>query len=315
MNLQKMMDLYHEEGLTRELAAARVCQDIVLKAISIGPLKHNVTIKGGVVMQSLSKNNRRATRDIDLDCIHYSLEDDSLRAFVKNLDCIPGIKVDIIGGIEELKHQDYHGRSVKVRITDDFGISVESKIDIGVHKHLELEQEEYCFDVCMDENGVSLLKNSKEQCVVEKLRALLIFGTNNRRYKDIYDMYFLIAHVDSEKLLYYIEVLIYNDDQMRENEMADIVRRMERIFKDKNFLKRVSTSRQRWIDEDMEVIAAKLVDYFKGLMLKEQPMNEAVYAMNMLRNYMAGEAEKQGLTTEDAIDRLVKEVRTEVEGL
>jgi cell shape-determining protein MreC len=26
-----MLDLYYEEGLTRELASARVCQDIVLK--------------------------------------------------------------------------------------------------------------------------------------------------------------------------------------------------------------------------------------------------------------------------------------------
>lgn len=31
MNLQEMMDIYYEDGLTRELAAARVCQDIVLK--------------------------------------------------------------------------------------------------------------------------------------------------------------------------------------------------------------------------------------------------------------------------------------------
>jgi len=31
MNLREMMDAYSEEGLTRDLAAARVCQDIVLK--------------------------------------------------------------------------------------------------------------------------------------------------------------------------------------------------------------------------------------------------------------------------------------------
>ena len=49
MNLQKMMDMYYEDGLTRELAAARVCQDIVLKVIAIGLLKRNVTVKGGVV--------------------------------------------------------------------------------------------------------------------------------------------------------------------------------------------------------------------------------------------------------------------------
>lgn len=58
MNLRKMMDIYYEEGLTRDLAAARVCQDIVLKAIAEGPLSRNVTIKGGVVMRSLTDNNR-----------------------------------------------------------------------------------------------------------------------------------------------------------------------------------------------------------------------------------------------------------------
>ncbi len=61
MNLREMMDAYSEEGLTRDLAAARVCQDIVLKAIAEGPLNRNVTIKGGVVMRSLTHNNRRAT--------------------------------------------------------------------------------------------------------------------------------------------------------------------------------------------------------------------------------------------------------------
>ena len=63
MNLREMMDAYSEEGLTRALAASRVCQDIVLKAISEGPLNRNVTIKGGVVMRSLTQNNRRATQD------------------------------------------------------------------------------------------------------------------------------------------------------------------------------------------------------------------------------------------------------------
>lgn len=42
-------------------------------------------------------------------------------------------------------------------------------------------------------------------------------------------------------------------------------------------------------------------------------MNSAVYAMKMLNKGMAGEAEKAGLTTDEDIDALVKELRTEVE--
>lgn len=265
MNLQEMMDIYYEDGLTRELAAARVCQDIVLKAIADGPLNRNVTIKGGVVMRSLTSNNRRATRDIDLDFIHYSIEEEAIREFIKKLDCIQGIKLEMIGDIEELKHQDYHGKSIKVRITDVEGTFVESKIDIGVHKHLELDQEEYCFDVCMDDEGASLLKNSKEQSITEKLRALLIFGVNDKRYKDIYDMYYLKDYIDAEKLLQYIGLLIFDDTQMRENSMEDIIKRVEMSFEDKRFLKRISTSRQRWIDEDIEDIADGIVTFLKQL--------------------------------------------------
>ena len=36
MNLRKLMDEYADEGLTRALAASRVCQDIVLKALAEG---------------------------------------------------------------------------------------------------------------------------------------------------------------------------------------------------------------------------------------------------------------------------------------
>lgn len=265
MNLHQMMEMYYEDGLTRELAAARVCQDIVLKAIATGPLNRNVTVKGGVVMRSLTNNNRRATRDIDLDFIHYSIEDEAIREFIKKLNCIKGISLEIIGDIEELKHQDYHGKSIKVRITDEEGTFVESKIDIGVHKHLELEQEEYCFDVCMDDEGASLLKNSREQSVTEKLRALLIFGDNDKRYKDIYDIYYLKDYVDSEKILQYIKLLIFDDAMMRENSMEDIVRRVENSFKDKSYLKRISTSRQRWMDEKIEVITTGIIDFFKEL--------------------------------------------------
>ena len=265
MNLQKMLDLYHEEGLTRELAAARVCQDIVLKAISEGPLSRNVTIKGGVVMRSLTGNNRRATRDIDLDFIHYSITDDSIREFIRRLNCIPNIDIGIEGDITELKHQDYHGKSVEIAIRDDFGTVVRSKVDIGVHKHLEIEQEEYCFDVCMDELGVSLLKNTVEQSFVEKLRSLLIFGQNSRRYKDVYDMYYLKDLARADKIQTVIATLIYKDSGMRENTMDDIVSRVSGTFSNKQYLDRVSSSRQRWLDDDIHDIANGIITYLKQL--------------------------------------------------
>lgn len=44
-------------------------------------------------------------------------------------------------------------------------------------------------------------------------------------------------------------------------------------------------------------------------------INSAVYAMKLLNKGMEGEAEKTGLTTEEDIDALIKDVRAEIEGL
>jgi antitoxin PrlF len=44
-------------------------------------------------------------------------------------------------------------------------------------------------------------------------------------------------------------------------------------------------------------------------------MNSAVYAMKMLQQEMAGEAEKAGIRSEDDVMDLVRDVRTEIEGL
>ena len=43
-------------------------------------------------------------------------------------------------------------------------------------------------------------------------------------------------------------------------------------------------------------------------------INSAVYAMQMLQAQMTGEAENAGLTSDDAVMDLVKEVRAESEG-
>ena len=47
MNLEKMAEKYRDAGYSERNADARVCQDIVLKAIARSNLGRNVTIKGG----------------------------------------------------------------------------------------------------------------------------------------------------------------------------------------------------------------------------------------------------------------------------
>lgn len=52
-NLEELAAEVRSDGYSEINAEARVCQDIVLKAISQGSLSRNVIVKGGVVMRSI----------------------------------------------------------------------------------------------------------------------------------------------------------------------------------------------------------------------------------------------------------------------
>ena len=133
-------------------------------------------------------------------------------------------------------------------IEDDSGNSFESKIDLGVHKNIHIEQEEYCFDVCLDDEGASLMINSKEQIFTEKLRALLKFGTFTGRVKDIFDLCYLSDYVEKEATMKCIHTYILDDPEMRENDMNAIIKRVEKVFNDKDFRRSVENSgRDNWL--------------------------------------------------------------------
>ena len=78
-------------------------------------------------------------------------------------------------------------------------------------------------------------------------------------------MYYLKDIVDGKNLRDAIQLLIFDDEGMRENDYESIVKRVENTFKDKQYLCRVSGSRQRWIDEDIEVIADGILEWIKKL--------------------------------------------------
>ncbi len=265
IDIYKLIEKAKADGYSEENAQSKVCQDIVLSLIAQSSLSRNVTIKGGVVMRSISHDARRATQDIDLDFIKYSLQDDSIIAFINKLNALNVVSITTTGRIEELKQQDYHGKRIHITITDENGYTLSNKMDLGVHKNFNVEQEEYCFDIGLDDEGASLLINSKEQMFAEKLRSILIFGSFSTRFKDIYDIYYLSKLTDKNKLQNTLDSLIYSDDGMRENNINDIIRRIRTVFADERYLRNLSTSKKNWLDEDNQTVLKGIVDFLVSL--------------------------------------------------
>lgn len=265
IQIAEMIEKAKAEGYDETNAAAKVCQDIVLTLISQTSMSRNVTVKGGVVMRSISHDARRATQDIDLDFICYSLRDESIHAFIEKLNAVGAVNIRATGNIEELRQQDYHGKRVYVTIRDASGYYLSSKIDFGVHKHVDIEQEEYCFDVGIDDVGISLLINSKEQMLTEKLRSILKFGAFSTRYKDVFDIFYLFELVDNEKLTQCFNTLIFADPGMRENTVEDVVHRVESTFSNKRYLDRLKGSEKNWLGLKVSEVLSGILDHLRAL--------------------------------------------------
>ena len=265
MNINELIENEIENGYSNADAQAKVCQDIILKAISESSLSRNVTVKGGVVMRSKSGSLRRATQDLDIDFIKYSLTDEAVNDFINKLNCIDGLTITRVGEIKELKQQDYRGKRVYVEIRDEEGSAITNKLDIGVHNRLDIEQEEYCFEMDFDNEGASLLINSNEQMFTEKLKSLLRLGAITTRYKDVYDLYYLCGEVNRDKLKMCLAEYIYDDSQMKENDVRGVVRRVETVFNNSSFLMRLQSSYSNWIDEDVNKITDEIINFLKEL--------------------------------------------------
>ena len=269
MKLNDMIKAYEDEGYDNVQAQARVSQDVVVMNIAASPLKRNVTIKGGVVMHNMSHDSRRATQDIDFDFIHYSLSDESIRLFLNKISNAE-FKLVPTGEIEELRQQDYHGKRVHIVITDADGTMIKTKMDIGVHKNLSIEQDEYCFDIAYLDDGPTLLINSKEQMFTEKLRSILKFGPTSTRYKDIFDMYYLaqLSGMSWDKLRECIKLLILEDEGMRENTPEEMLRRIQRTLNNRSYRQKLSRARKNWLDVDSDTVLEQLASFLEKILKK-----------------------------------------------
>ena len=219
-------------------------------------------------MHSISKDMRRATRDMDLDFIKYSLEDNSIIRFIEELSNVDdGVKIEIDGEIKELHHQDYDGKRVNIELFDKYGNKLKTKLDIGVHKLLDIKQDEYCFDLSIINQNANLLINSKEQIFVEKIKSLLKLGFRSTRYKDLFDFYYLInrTELDKEKLMNCFNILIFKDETMRENNIEDVVNRLQMTFNSNAYRNHLSNPKNNWLDITVDDAIMSVLKYIKSL--------------------------------------------------
>ena len=265
MNLREEVQKYLDEGFSDVNAVSKVCQDVILLKISKYNMRDNVTVKGGVVMMQLSKDKRRATQDLDIDFIKYSLNEDAVRTFIEKMSD-DDIKLSI-KSITELKHLDYNGKRIYLDIIDNYNNKLGTKIDLGVHKYLDVKQENMYFDLSIVDDGVSLLANSREQIFTEKLKSLLRFRIASTRYKDIFDFYYLINDKDfnKKKCLTYIDKLIFSDKSISINDITNLYKILEQTLNNDSFKNMLKQANNNWLGLPVDDVVNNILNFIKSL--------------------------------------------------
>ena len=269
-SLQECVDEYIKEGYTRNYAISKVCQDIIINRIYNSKYRNNITIKGGVVMFHLTHNIRRATIDIDMDLINMSIATDNIvNIFIElgKLNNTDGFKLEIDKNkIEELTHQDYHGKRLTVTVSDKYNKNYSIKLDIGVHKHADILQDKLLLDTKIIDGKISFLANPKEQIFVEKIMPLLKFGPLSTRYRDIFDLYWLITeeNLNKSQILNYMKILIFDAD-IKISNISDVSNIINLVLNEKLFVQNLSYN-NNWTGESINKILytiRKYIDEFE----------------------------------------------------
>jgi len=101
----------------------------------------------------------------------------------------------------------------------------------------------------------------------EKLKSLLKFGIRTTRYKDIFDIYYLInnAYINKEELLYIIHSLIINDNTMKESNLNDIIKNLKITINNNIFKHNLSDARNNWLGVPVNEVINSVILYFENL--------------------------------------------------
>lgn len=206
-----------------------------------------------------------------MDLTRIYLADDNLYKIFTSYK-LRGIDLYInINEITNLKHQGYKGKRIPVIIRDTFNNEINTKIDVGVHTEYNIDQDELCFNTCIDNENITLFVNSKEQIFVEKIIPIIKLGSLSTRYKDYYDLYWLIknGNLNKDKVIKIMDDKIFNIGINNINSIEELINLIENILSNEKYLEKLNDRKNNWIEIGNIELKKELIEYLNSILVVE----------------------------------------------
>jgi len=244
----------------------------ILDRLSKSKYKHNIILKGGLLLSSIIGDDERTTKDMDATLKSLPLEKENVTEIIRDI-----LSIDIDDDIE------FEIESVKdIRLEDEYGgfrIGIIAKMSTIKH-HLFIElttgdkitprEIEYKYNCIFEDKKIPILAYTIETIIAEKYHSITTRGIFNTRMKDYYDIYVLVNN-NREKIDFTNLVkAIQNTYKHRETELNidEIKEQLESIRTSENLMK-------LWENYKVTAPYAEKVKY-------EELLNSLVYITNIL---------------------------------
>lgn len=267
-DLAHLLVYFRKSGATQEKLQNRLAEDILLSKITGSDyLNHRVIFKGGVLLYYLTKGRRGYTQDIDFDIADFVICPETANQFVRYLNessLYPKISVRLLR-YKKLNLLAYRGLRLDLELFDG-ETSLSLTADVGHYDGRWPSPQNRQVLLSFSSTPITICTESNEMMIAEKLSSFALHGTDNRRYKDFFDAFWLIRNTlhDEAKVASTLEAIgVHRAERFRSFKTMKLY--LIQVLSNSSYLQCVEKDGKNWLGLPISTMASILCQFVSSL--------------------------------------------------
>jgi predicted nucleotidyltransferase component of viral defense system len=193
-------NLATEKNLPHEVILRNYMLERFLERVSLSKYKHQLILKGGLLIADMIGIEARSTMDLDATIKGVDLTEEALTAMLTEILAVPiddGVQLTI-RRLETIRDEaDYPGFRVSIEAIIEKTKQV-MKIDITTGDVITPKEIEYDYKLLVEDKKIGIMAYNTETIMAEKIETILSRSTASTRMRDYYDAHTLMALKEDE---------------------------------------------------------------------------------------------------------------------
>ncbi len=175
----------------------------ILDRISVSNYKHNIILKGGLLLSSIIGEDMRTTKDMDASLKSITLQKENIDEIfheILSIDLQDNTHFEILD-IKDIRAEDEYG-GFRINVLGIFEqLKVNMFIEVSTGDIITPKEIEYNYPCIFEEREIPILAYTVETILAEKFETIITRSIFNTRLKDFYDIYILFhENIDKKQL-------------------------------------------------------------------------------------------------------------------